>query len=187
MQVGSICLRPIQRRRLTVQGLLVPLGRYCGVPGGTAWFMAHPSGPALFTISPQQRSWLADDQLEVDEDLPHADGRWIVHFIALSGGELVEIGRCTIGLVLHPGEECHTGATGPFQVHQRGLAVFGDAIGRERVQAAGIEVTYADGLALHDFTADRRADGGFRITAMRLRVPAREQQVRRDLGDCAPG
>ena len=89
--------------------------------------------------------------------------------------------------MLYPGEECHTGATGPFQVHQNGLAVFGDAIGRERVHTTGIEVTYADGLALHDFTADRRADGGFRITAMRLRVPAREQQVRRDLGDCASG
>ena len=70
MQVGLDLLRPINGADC-VQGLLVPLGRYCGVPGGTAWFMAHPSGPALFTISPQQRSWLADDQLEVDEDLPH--------------------------------------------------------------------------------------------------------------------
>ena len=116
-----------------------------------------------------------------------SDGRWIVHFIALSDGELLEIGGCTIGLVLYPGEACHAGTPGWFQVHQNGLAVFGDAIGRERVQAAGIEVTYAHGLAFHDFRAGRRADGGFRITAMRLRVPAREQQVRRDLGDCAPG
>ena len=105
--------------------------------------------------------------------------------IALSGGELVEIGRCTIGLVLYPREQCYAGAPGWFQFHQNGLAAFGDAIGRERVHTTGIEVTYADGLALHDFTADRRADGGFRITAMRLRVPAREQQVRRNLGDCA--
>ena len=170
-----------------VQGLLVSLGGYCAVPGSSAWFIAHPSGLAQFTIGYEQLSWIGDDRLEVDDDLPHAGGRWIVQMIALSGGELLEIGRCTIGLVLYPGEECHSGAPGPFQVHQNGLAAFADAIGRERVHTTGIEVTYADGLALHDFTADRRADGGFRITAMRLRVPAREQQVRRDLGDCAAG
>ena len=186
MRLGLDLLRPINGADC-VQGLLVSLGGYCAVPGSSAWFIAHPSGLAQFTIGDEQLSWIGDDRLKVDDDLPHADGRWIVHFIALSGGELLEIGRCTIGLVLHPGEECHTGATGPFQVHQNGLAVFGDAIGRERVQAAGIEVTYAHGLASHDFRAGRRADGGFRITAMRLRVPAREQQVRRDLGDCASG
>ena len=185
-RLGLDLLRPINGADC-VQGLLVSLGGYCAVPGSSAWFIAHPSGLAQFTIGYEQLSWIGDDRLEVDDDLPHAGGRWIVQMIALSGGELLEIGRCTIGLLLYPGEECHTGATGPFQVHANGLAVFGDAIGRERVQAAGIEVTYADELAFHDFRAGRRADGGFRITAMRLRVPAREQQVRRHLGDCTPG
>ncbi len=281
-RLGLDLLRPINGADC-VQGLLVSLGGYCAVPGSSAWFIAHPSGLAQFTIGPEQHSWLADAQLEVDADLPNASGRvrldavrqadgwrivsldappaiappvastdlgecrmglilapgqscadptsaetiwvdeqegwvfgawriqgggltvsgnparhnvslrrlsggrWIVQMIALSGGELVEIGRCTIGLVLYPGEECHSGAPGSFQVHQNGLAAFADTIGRERVHTTGIEVTYADGLALHDFTADRRADGAFRITAMRLRVPAREQQVRRDLGDCAAG
>ena len=281
-RVGLDLLRPINGADC-VRGLLVPLGRYCAVPGSSAWFIAHSSGLAQFTIRYEQLSWVGDDRLELDADLPrgagrvrlHAareaggwrintldappavappagsidlgecsmglilapgqscadptsaetiwvdqqedwgfrdsrileggrtitghpaqhrvslrrlsDGRWIVGFIALSGGELLEIGRCTIGLVLYPGEECHAGPPSPFQVHQNGLAAFGDAIGRERVHTTGIEVTDADGLSLHDFTADRRADGGFHITAMRLRVLAREQQVRRDLGDCVPG
>ena len=280
-RLGLDLLRPINGADC-VQGLLVSLGGYCAVPGSSAWFIAHSSGLAQFTIGPEQLSWTGDERLELDAELPRAagrarlhaarevhgwriisldappavappprsidlgecrmglvlapgqscadptsaetiwvdqqdgwgfgdlrilaggltisgnparhnaslrrlsGGRWIVQMIALSGGELLEIGRCTIGLVLYPGEECHSGAPGPFQVHQNGLAAFADAIGRERVHTTGIEVTYADGLALHDFTADRRADGGFRITAMRLRVPAREQQVRRDLGDCAP-
>ena len=69
-----------------VQGLLVSLGGYCAVPGSSAWFIAHPSGLAQFTIGYEQLSWIGDDRLEVDDDLPHAAGPVRLDAVRQAGG-----------------------------------------------------------------------------------------------------
>ena len=120
-RVGLDLLRPINGADC-VQGLLVSLGGYCAVPGSSAWFIAHPSGLAQFTIGYEQLSWVGDDRIELDADLPHAAGRVRLHAMRQEDGwriisvdappavappvGLIDLGGCRMGLILAPGQSC---------------------------------------------------------------------------------
>ena len=87
--------------------------------------------------------------------------RWIVRGIARSGEESTPIGRCSVGLVVYPGEWCWGRGPHVFIVYANGLAHFADIADRDRLEATRSEGSFAE------FRAERQSDDGFLITAMR--------------------
>ena len=174
-------------------GLILPPGDSCADPTSTQVFSVAADGGITIDDGPLLHVAFGTGAGHHPNGRtlsfhPLASGDWLVTRIRHHPDDLTEIGLCTIGLVVYPGEVCIQTGRMWFRVFANGLASSVNTTSFERINIAGRTIRYGGGsVAQYELTAERQSDGGFLITWMRERWPVLESRVQRERGDCSPG